>query len=151
MNRLSPLMIGLALALCCRPGHSAEYPPGEAARRERAPGADATNAAVTTLEAYGGQAFYKPFWRTLTYTPLGDGASRVTYQGAADVFDDSFVGKWLEPSRIHHNAAAYPPGTLKMDLRDWTLRPSMYNPKGFMLMQPKADPAHAAFIRINGE
>ncbi len=68
----------------------------------------AAQAEVQTLEAFGGQAFYKMFWGELTYTPLGNGTSRVTYQGDQDVFDASFVGKWLEPSRIHHNAAEYP-------------------------------------------
>ena len=63
-----------------------------------------------TIESYGGQDFYKPFFGSLTYEPLGGGTSKVTYQGVEDVFNASFVDKWLEPSRIHHTDLAYPSG-----------------------------------------
>ena len=54
-----------------------------------------------TLEEFGGDSFYRMFWGKLTYSRLNDFQSKVTYEGLEDIFDSRFVGKWLEPSRIH--------------------------------------------------
>lgn len=61
-----------------------------------------------TLEEFGGNAFYRQFWGKLSYNSIDDKRSLVSYQGNEDVFDPSFVGKWLEPSRIHKCSHLYP-------------------------------------------
>lgn len=61
-----------------------------------------------TLEEFGGNSFYRTFWGDLTYQPIDAQTSLVTYQGSQDVFDLTFVGKWLEPSRIHKCSADFP-------------------------------------------
>ncbi|GAB2496108.1 hypothetical protein GCM10027164_29060 [Algoriphagus taiwanensis] len=61
-----------------------------------------------SLEQYGGDSFHKMFFGDLTYEPIGSGRSRVTYQGAENVFTSDFVGKWLEPSRVHKCSIEFP-------------------------------------------
>lgn len=61
-----------------------------------------------TLEEFGGDSFYKMFWGNLTYTPIDAQKSKVTYEGAEDVFDSTYEGKWLEPSRIHKCSFEFP-------------------------------------------
>ncbi len=61
-----------------------------------------------TLEEFGGNSFYKIFWGRLTYQSINDSTSKVTYEGNENVFDGSFEGKWLEPSRVHKCSFEYP-------------------------------------------
>lgn len=72
--------------------------------------AEEDKAAFTTLEAYGGKAFYRHFFGTIDYTPLGDGTTRLTYTGTGDAFNDDFKDMWMESSRCHKNASTYPEG-----------------------------------------
>lgn len=60
------------------------------------------------LEEFGGDSFYRPFWGKLTYKMLSSDRSLVTYQGGEDVFTAEFVGKWLEPSRVHRCSPEFP-------------------------------------------
>lgn len=61
-----------------------------------------------TLEEFGGNSFYRSFWGKLNYKPLDNKTSLVTYIGNEDVFDQEFIGKWLEPSRIHKCSHEFP-------------------------------------------
>lgn len=61
-----------------------------------------------TLEEFGGNSFYSTFWGNLTYRSLSDRSTLVTYEGSEDVFNGDFVGKWLEPSRVHRCSSEYP-------------------------------------------
>lgn len=65
-------------------------------------------ATYNTLEEFGGSSFYQMFWGKLTYSPIDEKTSLVTYQGTEDVFGLDYVGKWLEPSRIHKCSHEYP-------------------------------------------
>ncbi len=61
-----------------------------------------------SLEKFGGKAFYKPFWGQLSYEKIDAGRSRVSYQGSEDIFNEDYVGCWLEPSRIHKCSSEFP-------------------------------------------
>src|SRR5690606_23249975 len=61
-----------------------------------------------TLEEFGGNSFYKMIWGKLTYSSQNGSKTKVTYEGEQDVFDANFVGKWLEPSRIHKCSFDFP-------------------------------------------
>jgi hypothetical protein len=61
-----------------------------------------------TLEEFGGNSFYRIFWGKLTYQMLDSKLTKVTYEGQEDVFNWEFVGKWLEPSRIHRCSTEFP-------------------------------------------
>lgn len=61
-----------------------------------------------TLEEFGGNSFHKMFWGTLTYSPVGPAKSKITFEGEDSVFDTSYVGMWVEPSRIHQCSQDYP-------------------------------------------
>jgi len=71
--------------------------------RPLSPGSD-----FNTLEEFGGNSFYKMFWGKLKYQSINDSTTQVTYEGSDDVFDETFEGKWLEPSRIHKCSFEYP-------------------------------------------
>ncbi|WP_111671797.1 hypothetical protein [Algoriphagus litoralis] len=73
-----------------------------------APESRKLNTESNTLEEFGGDSFYRMFWGKLTYKALNDKTSLVTYQGSENVFDHEFVGKWLEPSRVHKCSSEYP-------------------------------------------
>jgi hypothetical protein len=77
--------------------------PVSKAHKTLQPGAD-----FNTLEEFGGNSFYKMFWGKLSYSRLDESQTKVTYEGSEDVFDASFVGKWLEPSRIHKCSFDFP-------------------------------------------
>lgn len=66
------------------------------------------NSDANRLEEYGGNDFYKTFFGKLTYKPLGNGTSRVTYQGSDSPFNEKYVGNWVEPSRVHRCSNEYP-------------------------------------------
>ncbi|PZX56487.1 hypothetical protein [Algoriphagus chordae] len=80
-----------------------ESVPQTQAQKPLQPSAD-----FNTLEEFGGNSFYRMFWGKLSYTKLNDSQTTVSYEGGEDVFDASFVGKWLEPSRIHKCALDFP-------------------------------------------
>ncbi|WP_296697610.1 hypothetical protein [Algoriphagus sp.] len=61
-----------------------------------------------SLEEFGGESFYKTFWGSLTYEKIDEEKAKVSFEGENEVFDSTFVGKWLEPSRIHKCSSEYP-------------------------------------------
>lgn len=55
------------------------------------------------IEQYGADAFYKPYYGTLTVTPNNDGTSTVSYTGAGQPFSEDYIDKEFVAFRIHKN------------------------------------------------
>lgn len=101
------LVASLAASL---PTHSDSLPKEEIIEERKSTPSDqiGSTTASNTLEEFGGNSFYRMFWGKLKYSPLDENTSLVTYQGTEDVFGLDYVGKWLEPSRIHKCSHEYP-------------------------------------------
>ncbi len=62
-----------------------------------------TNGRSISLEDFGGLAYYKRFDGGLRYTPLGNGTTRISYEGAENVFTNSDLGKSFVGLFVHQN------------------------------------------------
>ena len=69
-----------------------------------------SEADVNKIEDYGGSDFYVKYWGDLKITPIGNSQSEITYLGATDVFDSTYLGKCFTSGRITLNASAIPSG-----------------------------------------